>query len=172
MPAGRKPKYRTAKQMADDIEKYFAECDSYTYLTDANGNPVMYKGNPVYDKAPEPYTITGLTRFLGFTDFRYVKAYMDKDVIPEEDEHDRFLAESYEHPTFRKVIKDAMLRVEEYREKALYSKDTVTGAKFVLENNGWNTKKEVDVSVKAVGAIVTEEEAIKRLKELGFEEKK
>lgn len=172
MPAGRKPKYRTAKQMADDIEKYFAECDSYTYLLDSKGEPVMYKGNPVFDKAPEPYTITGLTRFLGFTDFRYVKAYMDKDLIPEEDEYDRFLAESYDHPTFRKVIKDAMLRVENYREKALFDKNTVTGAKFVLENNGWGGKKELDVNVKAIGALVSEDEALKRLKELGFEEKK
>ena len=61
---------------------------------------------------------------------------------------------------------------EEYREKALYDKNTVTGAKFVLENNGWGGKKELDVNVKAIGALVSGDEALKRLKELGFEEKK
>lgn len=172
MPPGRKPKYRTAKEMNEAIQEYFKECDSYTYLLNKDGDPVMYKGNPVYDKAPVPYTETGLARFLGFSRLDNFKRYIGKDEIQKEDEYDRFLADSYDHTTFRKVINDAFLRVDEYREKALYDKNSVTGARFALETRGWGSKKEIDVNVKAVGAIVSEEEAIKRLKELGFEEKK
>lgn len=175
MPKGRKPKYRTATEMREAIEAYFAECDEYTYLLDNEGKPVMYKGAPVYDKEPTPYTMTGLALFLGFTKMENVKKYIGKDEnidVP----RDKELAESYDDLTFREVITQAITRVNQFQEEALYKKETMQGAKFALENtgsdNGFGRAKEIDLNIKAVGAIVSEEEAIKRLKELGFEEKK
>lgn len=155
--------------MEKAIDEYFKECDSVEYKLDENGEPEYYKGEPILIKKPKPYTITGLAQFLGFTDREALRWYMKQE--PETDStlpRDGQLAKIYDGG-FREVIKRAIGRVEQYREEALYSKDTVNGARFALGASGWTSKESLDVNVKN-GEIISQAEAVERLKDLGFEQ--
>ena len=78
----------------------------------------------VWERAPEPITITGLALFLGFSDRQSLNDYEDKI-------------------EFSFIVKRARLRVENGYEKALHLQSP-TGAIFALKNMGWNDKQQVD----------------------------
>lgn len=169
MPKGKKPKYQTALQMQEAINDYFAECDRVEYVYDNEGNIKTYKDKPMMKKEPTPYTESGLALFLGFSSPDALRKYIKREQKEEDLNCDKFAFKSYDEYTFRQVITKAMTRIEEYREKALFDKNSVTGAKFALAAKaGWKESSSVDMNVKAVGAIVSPAEAEKRLKELGF----
>lgn len=102
MPAGRPPKYKSVDDMSAKIDEYFAECD---------------------DKQ-EPYTITGLAYYLGFTSRMALINYEGK-------------------AEFVDTIKKAKLKVELGYEKALHKGNATSGMIFALKNFGWSDKQEI-----------------------------
>jgi len=81
----------------------------------------------VWDRLPEPGTITGLTLFLGFNSRSSLYNYENKI-------------------EFLDIIKNAMLRVENEYEKALRLDKTPTGSIFALKNMGWKDQSNVEHS--------------------------
>lgn len=113
--------YSTPQSLAAKVDEYFDSCFIMKYNAKA-GMDMPYE-----IKTP---TYSGLARFLGFRSRRDLINYAN----------DR--NEAYED-----VVKDALLRLEEYYEtKLVYSKNP-TGLIFALKNNAeWEdlTKKQVD----------------------------
>lgn len=126
--AGRPPKYRSVKAMQKKIDAYFESCKG-TILTDEDGKPVIYKGNPVIIDVKPP-TITGLALALGFNSRQSLLTYQGKE-------------------EFMDTITRAKAQVEQYTEERLFDKDGANGAKFSLANNfkGWKEKQQVDTTV-------------------------
>lgn len=98
--------------------QYFNSCKG-TLRTDENGNPVMIKGEYVYDDRISP-TVTGLALALGFNS----------------------RAELLQNCGENETLCRALSRVEEFAERQLFE-GSVQGAKFCLVNNfeGWDDKK-------------------------------
>ena len=126
---GRPPKYKTAKEIQEKIDKYFEECEG-ELLLDENDMPLRDKyGLPIY-KGVRPPTITGLALALGFTSRQALLNYQAKK-------------------EFVDTIMRAKTKVECYAEERLFDKDGANGAKFSLANNfeGWKEKKEIEADV-------------------------
>lgn len=98
--------------------KYFKRCEG-VMRTDENGEPVMLKGEYVYDGKTAP-TVTGLALALGFNS----RAELLQNCHDDAD------------------LQNAVSRVEEFAERQLFE-GSVQGAKFCLVNNfeGWDDKK-------------------------------
>ena len=168
---GRPPKYKTPEELEAKCNEYFEQCDKVEYFYNEDGTPLLYKGEPVVKKKATPYTISGLALFLGFSNrssvenfLRYGGSSYQEPELPS----DKETTASYSNIAFRDVITRAITRINDYREKALYFKESCTGAKFALACNGWSDKQPIDVNIKHEGAIVSASEAVDRLAELGF----
>lgn len=120
-PVGAPPKYKTAAEMQEKIDAYFADCEG-ELLRDANGDPVLDKyGNEIYSHQRPP-TVTGLALALGFTSRRALLNYEGKR-------------------EFVHTITRAKARCEQYAEERLFDRDGTNGAQFSLRANfGWNDK--------------------------------
>lgn len=113
--AGRPPKFKSAEEMQEKIDQYFAQCEG-TVLMDDEGNPVLdRKGCPVIVGA-KPKTVTGLALALGFTSRQALLNYQAK-------------------PKFMNTVKRAKLKCEEYAHCRLYDRDGARGAIFDLSAN-------------------------------------
>lgn len=122
-----KRKYADPEELRKKAEEYFESCFGIKY----------YKGHPMFDAdgeplrgQVEPYTLSGLARFLGISrgTLRNYELKSKAGLIP---------------PEYYEVIQEARARVEEYAEKRLYDRDGSTGARFVLEAGfGWMTEKD------------------------------
>ncbi|MCI1959688.1 MAG: DNA-packaging protein [Clostridia bacterium] len=126
---GRPPKYKSAEEIQEKIDKYFKECDGQILL-DEDEKPVFdKKGNPIYKVLPRPPTMTGLALALGFNTRTSLFNYKAKK-------------------EFVNTITRAKSRIEEYTEQRLFDKDGVQGAKFSLVNNfdSWSDKSDVNVT--------------------------
>lgn len=76
------------------------------------------------DEVHRPYTFAGLARACGLSTSE-LNSLMETENL------------------YGAVMRDAKLRLEERLEEGLYSKNTSTGAKFVLMNKcGWSEKSE------------------------------
>lgn len=124
---GRPPYYTTKEEMQVLIDKYFEESKG-KMLLDAEDNPVLNKGYPIFIDA-YPLTITGLALALGFTSRQSLLNYQDK-------------------PEFVDTLTRAKLKIEEYANQRLYDRDGVQGAKFTLINNytGYADKQDIEHS--------------------------
>lgn len=168
---GRPPKYKTPEELEAKCNEYFAECDKEEYFYNEDGTVMLYKGMPVIKKKATPYTISGLALYLGFSNrssienfLRYGGSSYQEPELP----CDKETTASYKDIGFRDVITRAITKINDYREKALYFKESATGAKFALACNGWSDKQPIDVNIKHEGTIVSATEAVERLEELGF----
>lgn len=116
MPAGRPPKYKTAKEMQKVIDDYFANPPTKDIM--------LPNGGGVY---PFPcLTITGLALHLGFNSRASIYEYEAKN-----DE-------------FTDTIKKARLRIENDYEMGLKLGQNNSGNIFALKNFGWKDKQEVE----------------------------
>ena len=107
-------KYDNEADLVAAIDKFFADCEARPVL-DKDGNQITDKhGNPMFYPQDVP-TITGLARYLNITP-QTLANYGNKD-------------------DYFDTIHQARLRCLEYKEKRLYDKDGVQGAKFDLCNN-------------------------------------
>jgi len=133
------PMYKTVSEMQAKIDTYI---NGHTgrVLTDADDNPVMYKGQPVIVDA-YPLTVTGLAVALGFRSRQALLNYQHKD------------------SDFDDAISRAKTYIEAYVESRLFDKDGCNGAKFSLYNNfkGWKEKQEIEVSQKVITVDLLDE---------------
>lgn len=137
-PGGRPPKFESAEQMQELIDKYFTECDGKPLL-DENGIPIRNKYGKIIRDDRKPYTVTGLALALGFTTRQALLNYEGKE-------------------EFVDTIRRAKSRVERYAEERLYDKDGANGAKFSLANNfkGWSEKQQIEGSINTKQEITIE----------------
>ncbi len=140
------PKTKLTTQTArKKIKDYFDNCDPHIEtvelvihdkLKDGTRNPVgKIKKVPTKTKQ-RPYTVSGLAYALGLTtkEFRSLTEpnYKKKKGMPTMS------------PGVRKLLIEALQKVEEYAEKQLYS-GKASGAQFALKNIGeWKDKFEHD----------------------------
>lgn len=123
-PGGRPPKYSSVEDLQAAIDAYFDACKGEV-LRDADGRPVLYKGNPVI-VGEKPPTVTGLALALGFTGRQALLDYQAKR-------------------QFADTITRAKARCEAYAEARLFDRNGTNGAQFSLRCNfGWSDASDRD----------------------------
>ena len=142
---GRPPKYKTLWQLTVRCDEYFKHIEGESHqekqtIKDPKTNAQKEIDIEVWDRQPEPPTITGLTLFLGFADKSSLYDYRDKQV--------------FSHP-----IKRAITLIEHHHEKGLANKNS-TGHIFALKNRGWSDKIEVESTTQSTVNITNQEDII------------
>lgn len=143
-------KYASPETLAFVIEEYFNTCDLKPIMyMDSNDREVPLldsKGNPVM--ASNPPTVSGLARYLGFKSRQSMYDYEHSD--------DECAGE----------ISAAKLRIEEYHEKILTTKERCTGSIFWLKNHNWKDERTLSggspFAVVNVNMTSEEEEEFKK----------
>jgi DNA-packaging protein gp3 len=120
-----KPSFNRASELSKLINAYFIHIEGMYHLEeitlkDAKGLDHMEQ--KVWDREPEPPTISGLALFLGFNSREAFDNYEQKG-------------------KFANTLKRGRLRVETIYEKKLHQ-PAPTGALFALKSMGWNEKPE------------------------------
>jgi len=118
--AGRPAEYSTPEELQAKIDEYFQYIEGeFRWEADPENEG---KDNKIWDRSPEPPTITGLALYLGFESRQSFHDYKKR-------------------PEFSYTIKKARLMVEKsYELYLIYSKNP-TGAIFALKNLGWDDKQ-------------------------------
>ena len=121
--SGRPPIYSDPQVLHDRIVAYFDYIQGkyHTEIIEVNGKEKEVK---VWDREPEPLTITGLTLYLGFADKSTLYDYV-------------------RNKEFSHSIKRALTFVEKHYEEMLLSKAS-TGAIFALKNMDWNDRQQIE----------------------------
>ena len=142
---GRPAKYETPEELSAEVDSYFKYCEGEFHIEkktvtskkkkvnkfgedDTEGDHVETVDVKVWDRYPEPYTVTGLVLFLGFA-------------------HRQSLDDYEERSQFSDIIKRARSRVEHGYELRLFH-DRPVGAIFALTNMGWKNQQQVDHTSK------------------------
>ena len=104
---------RCPKELRTRINAYFnsrlvEECDK-------NGEPLFDKNGKKIMKTSAPYTLTGLALALGLDSRQALFEFEDKEM--------------------QRLVKMAVMRVEEYAEERLFSKEAFSGIKLFLSVN-------------------------------------
>lgn len=141
------------------IDKYFEECKG-KLMRDGKGDPVFYKGYPVYENQTVP-SVAGLNRALGYSTRYGVRDYIRRHADAERDDPDSV----YE------VYRRALLTIEEKTVAAGFTREGFQGAKMQLVNY-CNYKNAGDPMEVTANVKVTAEEAEKALASLGYQKKK
>lgn len=121
---GRPPVFKNPKQLAKKVDLYFEyiEGESHTEIQKVGRKSIIVT---VWDRYPEPATITGLVLYLGFNS-RSSLDYFNKQQV------------------FLDIITRARVRVEHEYEKRL-ALSASQGAMFALKNMGWKDMKSVEL---------------------------
>lgn len=158
MPAGRPLKFKSAQELQEKIDAYFADCDPHMeevsewvqardkegkLLKDENGLNYLVEVHHKIMTTQKPYTITGLALAL--------------------DTSRETLLEYEERKEFVDTIKKAKDRCHNYVENSLLTSNP-TGAIFNLKNNyGWKDKSEVESNVN-MGVAISDKQAEQLIK--------
>ena len=139
MPAGRPKKWKSPKELQDQIDAFYEWCA-------ANDKRITVSRLAWWLEVDR----NTLRRYEKADEFNWLSS------ISEE-----------ERQEFSRTIKEAKRRIESEYEELLYTKGSNTGAIFTLKNNyGWVDKQEiVNADKKSIGDM-TEEELNRRLEEL------
>ena len=118
------PAFFTADELAARIKAYFSHIEGEFHLEMKPGkNPEDgTSAKKVWDREPEPATITGLALFIGFN---------SRDEFNDYEENGEFAV----------ILKRGHLCIEAIYEKKLHQQSP-TGAIFALKSMGWNEKAE------------------------------
>lgn len=136
---GAPPFWDHPDKLQSKIDQYFIHIQGEYHEEEKNVDGELQKVK-VWDRLPDPPTITGLCLFLGFESRQSFYDYGKK------------LQFSY-------TIKKARLRIENEYEKMLHSKYP-TGPIFALKNLGWADKQEVDHTTGGEKLPATKHEVI------------
>jgi hypothetical protein len=123
--SGSEPHYQTAEALTARCHEYFAYLAGQWHEEEVT--EILKNGTTettstiVYDRQPEPPTITGLALYLGFDCRASLYEFKTK-------------------PEFSAIIRWAITRVENAYELALFG-SKATSAVFALKNMGWNDKQ-------------------------------
>lgn len=126
---GQPPFYSSPDEMGAEIDKYIEHVKGEWHMEDKPGKNGGIFPTKVWDRYPEPITITGLCLFLGFESRQSFYDYEKRE-------------------GFSYIIKKARMIVENGYEKRL-SNDipgSATGAIFALKNMGWKDQQEIDLN--------------------------
>ena len=147
---GGTPMFTDPKELQDKVDAYFeyVKGDLKEEIERANAKTGATQIIQIWNREPEPLTVTGLALFLGFEDRQSLYDYQKK-------------------VEFSCIIKKARTKVENGYEKSLHSQSP-TGAIFALKNMGWNDKVIQEQTGPNGGPIQTEAKV--DLKELSIEE--
>ena len=129
--------FDSPEQMQIAIDKYFADCDRITYLTDNNGDIVCdNKGHQIIVSGPKPYTSNGLALALGFCSRKSFYDYCNKNGDEEKQQK------------YTDILSRARARLGNYAESRLFDRDGSNGAKFWLASNdtGWSDKQDIGLN--------------------------
>jgi len=126
---GRPPKYETEEELIAAVDAYFEYVEGEKHEEEIEvKNPKTGKKEKVkvelWDREPEPTTVTGLALFLGFCSRQSLADYEKVE-------------------KFSYIIKKAKMRVEFGYEKALQTQSPA-GPIFALKNMGWKDKQEFE----------------------------
>lgn len=110
----------TYKKKASNLNELKRRVDNYfesrlAPLTDKNGMPVTDEKGEIIKKVSLPYTLTGLALAVGC-----------------ESREEMF---SFDDPQMNRFMKMSVMRVEEYAEERLFSKEAFSGVKLFLSVN-------------------------------------
>jgi hypothetical protein len=126
---GRPALYDEPKALEDKVFEYFEFIKGESHwevCSDEDGKPC---DKQVWDRLPEPGTITGLCLFLGFESRQSFHDYAKRD-------------------GFSYAIKRARLRIEnEYEKNGIYARSPAFHI-FALKNLGWVDSQSVDHTTK------------------------
>lgn len=121
---GRPPVYNNPEELQDRIDAYFDWIQGdYNQIPAEDGLSEV----KIYERDPEPATITGLCYFLGFESRQSFHDYGNK-------------------PEFSYTIKIARLRIEYAYEISMHSARNPVAHLFALKNLGWSDKQEIEHS--------------------------
>lgn len=124
--AGQPPYFETPADLTFKVDEYFDFVKGefhWETQSDDEGKPKDVK---VWDRYPEPVTITGLCLHLGFESRQSFYDYEKRS-------------------EFSYTIKRARLKIENQYEQKLTDRDSATaGVIFGLKNLGWKDKQEID----------------------------
>ena len=131
----KQPKYIQAK-----LKEYFDNCDPHikeTEIIDYKADPKGLRRKINVKTKQLPYTITGIANTLGLTPKQF-QELADTNYIQKK-------GSIRISPAVKKLLIQALQRVEEYAERNLYTPGKVQGSQFVLKNIGdWKDKIETD----------------------------
>lgn len=120
---GRPLEYETPELLQVKVDEYFEWIKGeFHYEADPADEANDIK---IYDRSPEPATITGLCLFLGFESRQSFHDYGKRE-------------------KFSYTIKKARLRVENHYEISLYYSKAPAAQIFALKNLGWDDKQQLD----------------------------
>lgn len=124
MGAGRPALFNTVEELEAKIQEYFDSLNGeFHYEADPEDESNDIK---VYDRDPEPPSITGLCLFLGFESRQSFHDYGN-------------------NPEFSYTIKRARLMIEhKYELSGQYAKNPAFQV-FALKNLGWSDRQEIDM---------------------------
>lgn len=133
MPAGRPPLFDSNDTLELKVEEYFDYIKGEYHEEEVLVDPEKkeYQKIIVWDRYPEPPTITGLCFFLGFESRQSFHDYSKNE-------------------EFSYTIKRARLRVEFEYEKSLNNSKNPTAQIFALKNLGWVDRQEIDQVVRTI----------------------
>jgi hypothetical protein len=120
---GRPPIFKSPKELAKKVDKYFVFIKGESHIEkkkvlNQDSKKFQIIEVTVWDREPEPATITGLVLYLGFNSRSSLDDYEEM--------------EEYSY-----IIKRARTRVAFEYEKRLSGDQRPTGAIFALKNMGW-----------------------------------
>ena len=111
------PIFKTARKLSNKAQAYFRYIEGEYHLETKLG-----EGQKIYNREPEPATLTGLALFIGFNSRRELEDYE-------------------QNGEFGYVISRSRLKVEALYEKKLHQ-TAPSGAMFALKSMGWKEKSD------------------------------
>lgn len=111
------PCFQTFRKLSNKVNAYFRYIEGQFHIEKGDNSD-----KKIWERDPEPATLTGLAHFIGF--------------------ESRQQLEDYERSgEFGNVIRRCRLRIEALYEKKLHQQSSA-GAVFALKNMGWNSNGE------------------------------